>query len=222
MRRQRRANVDDRATREEGSAPLDTNPEAEDGRSDQPEPTQSESSTQPLPTSDGALDEDRQELLRQREELALLHSELDTRGRRQRRITLLRKIVAAVLVAIAALGVTLSVIGVWAGRTTLDTDRWVETVAPLSQDPAVQAAVSTYMTDQFFATLNVEQRVQEALPPRSAFLAIPLTCFPSSTTFLALSNSRPQPSSARRSTCRRSPTARYQRDSRQRSKARSE
>jgi hypothetical protein len=113
--------------------------------------------------------------LRQREELARLHDQLDTRGRRERRVTLLRQVLAAILVALAALGVTLSVIGVWAGRTTLDTDRWVETVAPLSEDPAVRAAVSTYMTDQIFDTLNVEQRVEEALPPRAAFLATPLT-----------------------------------------------
>jgi len=70
--------------------------------------------------------------------------------------------------------VTMSVIGVWAGRTTLNTDRWVSTVAPLDRDPAVRAAVSTYMTDQIFTTLNVDQRVREALPPRAAFLASPL------------------------------------------------
>ena len=44
-----------------------------------------------------------------------------------------------------------------------------------SQDPAVRAAVSTYATEQIFTTLNVEQRVKEALPPRAAFLASPLT-----------------------------------------------
>jgi hypothetical protein len=110
-----------------------------------------------------------------REELAELHRELDNRGRRQRHITRLRQIVAALLVAVAALGVTMSVIGVWAGRTSLNTDRWVETVTPLDQDPAVRAAVSTYITDQIFKTLNVEQRVEEALPPRAAFLALPMS-----------------------------------------------
>ncbi|MEP7194846.1 MAG: hypothetical protein ABI903_18565 [Actinomycetota bacterium] len=120
-------------------------------------------------------DAERQEIERQKEELALLHRQLDTRGRRQRRITLLRQVVAAVLVFIAALGATASVIGVWAGRTTLNTDRWVETVAPLSQDPAVRAAVSAYSTEQIFSTLNVEQRVREALPPKAAFLTSPLT-----------------------------------------------
>jgi hypothetical protein len=120
-------------------------------------------------------DEGPQDVQRLREELAALHSQLDTRGRRRRRITSLRQIVAALLVVVAALGVTMSVIGVWAGRTTLNTDRWVATVAPLAEDPAVRAAVSTYTTDQIFNTLNVDQRVQAALPPRAAFLAPAMT-----------------------------------------------
>lgn len=39
----------------------------------------------------------------------------------------------------------------------------------------MRAAVSAYMTDQVFNTLNVQQRVQEVLPPLAAFLATPLT-----------------------------------------------
>ena len=158
-----------------------TDSEDEEKRPGPVEPARSESSTQPLSTPGAGsdqgqeLDGEQQEIERQKAELASLHQQLDTRGRRHRRITLLRQIVAAVLVFIAALGVTASVIGVWAGRTTLNTDRWVETVSPLSQDPAVRAAVSTYSTEQIFSTLNVEQRVTEALPPRAAFLASPLT-----------------------------------------------
>ena len=110
--------------------------------------------TQP-DNSEGRTGEDPQEVQRLRQELAAAQTQLDTRGRRHRRITMWRGIIAAVLVVLAALGVTLSVIGVWAGRTTLNTDRWVETVTPLEQDPAVRAAVSTYTTEQIFSTLNV-------------------------------------------------------------------
>jgi hypothetical protein len=151
------------------------NSDDEDGRSvpSQPPPSGS-SSTQPLPSSEAATNDDR-EVQRLREELASANSQLDTRGRRHRRLTMARQIIAALLVVIAALGVTLSVIGVWAGRTTLNTDRWVETVTPLDKDPAVRAAVSVYLTDQVFKTLNVDQRVKEALPPKAAFLASPLT-----------------------------------------------
>jgi len=155
-----------------------THSDDEEERSGPAEGAQSMSSmspTQPLPGSAGASDEGQSETETLREEVAALHSELDTRGRRRRRIIWLRQIVAALLVVVAALGITMSVIGVWASRTTLNTDRWVETVAPLDDNPAVRAAVSTYMTSQIFTTLNVDQRVKEALPPRAAFLASPLT-----------------------------------------------
>jgi hypothetical protein len=152
-----------------------THSDDEESRSGPAEPSRSGSSTQPLPSSGARTDDSAQEVRRLQEELAAANSQLDTRGRRHRRVTTLRQIVAALLVVIAALGVTMSVIGVWAGRMTLNTDRYVETVTPLSQDPAVRAAVSTYVTDQVFTTLNVEQRVTEALPPRAAFLASPLT-----------------------------------------------
>jgi len=139
------------------------------------EPTRSESPTQPLSSTNERSDDGEQEMQRLRKDLAAAEARLDTRGRRARRVTVLRQIVAAVLIFFAALGTTLSVVGVWAGRTTLNTDRWVETVAPLSQDPAVRAAVATYSTEQIFTSLNVEQRIKEALPPKAAFLASPLT-----------------------------------------------
>jgi hypothetical protein len=155
------------------------NPEEKEQPSVPSEQTPPRSSTQPmsqpLSGSTEAAAEDPAEAERLREQVAELHGKLDTRGRRHRRVTRLRGVVAAMLVVVAALGVTASVIGVWAGRTTLDTDRWVETVTPLDQDPAVRAAVSTYVTDQVFASLNVDQRVKEALPPRASFLASPLS-----------------------------------------------
>lgn len=147
----------------------------EEGRLSPAEPSRSEDSTQPLPSAGAGTNDSARELQHLREELATANSRLDTRDRRHRRITTLRQVVAALLVVIAALGVTMSVVGVWAGRTTLNTDRWVETVTSLDKDPAVRAAVATYVTDQVFTTPNVDQRVQEALPPKAAFLVSPLT-----------------------------------------------
>lgn len=152
-----------------------TDPQGEQEHSGVADPAETGSSTQPLPRSGGGPGDLQQEVQRLQEELTAANTQLDTRGRRHRRITWFRQIVAATLVLIAALGVTLSVVGVWAGRTTLNTDRWVETVTPLDKDPAVRAAVSTYMTDQVFKTLNVDERVKEALPPKAAFLASPLS-----------------------------------------------
>jgi hypothetical protein len=67
------------------------------------------------------------------------------------------------------------VVGLWAARTTLDTDRWVATVGPLPANPRVAEAVSIYVTDELFRVLDVEDRVAEALPPEAAFVAAPVT-----------------------------------------------
>src|SRR5688572_16156892 len=85
-----------------------------------------------------------------------------------------RGVLAAVLTAVAAFTLVLSVVGLWAARTTLSTDRWVSTVAPLPQDPQISAAVAEYATTQTLAVIDVEQRLREVLPPQAAFAAGPI------------------------------------------------
>jgi hypothetical protein len=113
------------------------------------------------------------ELARLRSELSVLRARLDTRRRRGSYVTGGRRFTAAVLVAITAFALVMSVVGVWAATTVLNTDRWVATVAPLPQNPQVAAAVADYATVQVFEAINVEQRVRTALP-RAAFVAGPL------------------------------------------------
>ncbi|MBO3739218.1 hypothetical protein J5X75_16955 [Actinoplanes sp. NEAU-H7] len=87
----------------------------------------------------------------------------------------MRRGVAAVLAAVAAFALVTSVVGLWAATTTLNTDRWVATVAPLPQDPKVNAAVAEYATTEVFRVLDVEQRLRAVLPEQAAFVAGPLT-----------------------------------------------
>ena len=115
------------------------------------------------------------ELARLRAEVSQLRARLDTRGRRAAALGALRRVTAAVLVAVAAFGVVASVVGLWAARTTLNTDRWVATVAPLPRNPQVAAAVSDYASTQLFEVLDVEQRLRAVLPAQAAFVAGPLT-----------------------------------------------
>ncbi|OLB63984.1 MAG: hypothetical protein AUI10_13020 [Actinobacteria bacterium 13_2_20CM_2_72_6] len=100
---------------------------------------------------------------------------MDTRRRRTRTAGRVRGTVAAVLAAVAAFALVASTVGLWAAHTTLNTDRWVATVAPLPKDPQVSAAVAQYTTTQVFEVLDVEQRVRAALPDKAAFVAAPLT-----------------------------------------------
>ncbi|WP_320776833.1 hypothetical protein [Streptomyces sp. CRN 30] len=115
------------------------------------------------------------ELERLRAEVARLRDRTATDRRRRARTRTLRRTVAAVLVALAAVVAVMSVVGVWGSRTTLNTDRWVATVGPLPKDPEVNTAVATYLSQEIFTQLDVERRLTEALPPRAAFLAGPLT-----------------------------------------------
>jgi hypothetical protein len=95
---------------------------------------------------------------------------------------------SAVLIIIACVLAPLSVASVWASSVLSDTDQYVETVAPLAEDPAVQSAVANEVTQAIFENLDVEEVTTEALetiaaqpdvPPRVADalpgLAVPIT-----------------------------------------------
>ncbi|WP_436533049.1 hypothetical protein [Actinoplanes sp. HUAS TT8] len=128
--------------------------------------------TSPAGPPAAAPPSDTDELVRLRAENAALRTRLARRRPISRTV---RGTTAAVLAAIAAFALVTSVVGLWAARTTLNTDRWVATVAPLPQDPKVSAAVADYATTQFFQVLDVEQRLRTVLPQQAAFIAGPLT-----------------------------------------------
>ncbi|MEV6300618.1 hypothetical protein AB0M02_14520 [Actinoplanes sp. NPDC051861] len=107
--------------------------------------------------------------------MAALRAQLETGRRRRPGGHAIRGALAAVLVVLAAFALVTSVVGLWAARTTLNTDRWVATVAPLPQDPQVNAAVAQYATTQVFEVVDVETRLREVLPPQAAFVAGPIT-----------------------------------------------
>ena len=86
-----------------------------------------------------------------------------------------RRISAIVLVVLASILVPLSLAAIWLDNQIQDTDKYVETVAPLSYDDDIANAVSERLTDELFQAINVEQQIEEVLPEQGAFLAGPLT-----------------------------------------------
>lgn len=64
---------------------------------------------------------------------------------------------ATLLALLAAVLVVASVTARYARSELLDTDRYVETVAPLASDPQVQAAVADRVTDEIMARLPLEK-----------------------------------------------------------------
>ena len=87
-----------------------------------------------------------------------------------------RSIVAATLITLSCLLAPLSVTAVWAKNQVSNTDRYVETVAPLAQDPAIQSAVASRVTEEVFRYVDVETLTSDTLaalsrqnlPPRAA------------------------------------------------------
>jgi hypothetical protein len=70
---------------------------------------------------------------------------------------------STVLIVVACLLAPLSVVSVWARGEVTDTQRYVETVAPLAQDPAVQQAVTDRITAEIFKYVDVSALTSEAV-----------------------------------------------------------
>ena len=74
-------------------------------------------------------------------------------GVRHRR---LRKAGAAVLLVVTLLLAPLAVVAAWVQETVADTDRYVETVAPLASEPAVQQVVIDRLTNEVVKNVDVK------------------------------------------------------------------
>ena len=84
---------------------------------------------------------------------------------------------SAVLISLACLLAPLSVTSVWASTQVSDTDQYVQTVAPLADDPAVQSAIAEDVSRAVLEYIDVETLTSELLqtlaqgenvPPRIA------------------------------------------------------
>jgi hypothetical protein len=102
-----------------------------------------------------------------------LRAELATAPRK--RAVRTRRVLAVVLVVLTSIVVTVSVTAVWARRNALNTDRWVRTVGPIAEEPAVQQALGRYITDQAMTAIDPQELFESALPERGQILAAPLT-----------------------------------------------
>lgn len=85
-----------------------------------------------------------------------------------------RKWTAALLVLVSSLSIMVSVVAVWAHHTIFDTDAFMETIEPVLQDPALNAALGDYITEEVTGALDLEQRLQQPLADIDAFLTAAL------------------------------------------------
>ena len=85
-----------------------------------------------------------------------------------------RPVLVTVLVIVAGVLAPASIVASWARDEVSNTDRYVQTVAPLANDPAVQQAIVDRVTTELFSRIDVQAVTKDAvdalaaqgLPPR--------------------------------------------------------
>jgi hypothetical protein len=85
-----------------------------------------------------------------------------------------RRAVVWTLVILASLIGFVSILTTWVNRQLLDNNSWQKASTQVIQDPKVQSAVSLYLVNQLYASVNVEAALQKRLPPSLQGLAGPL------------------------------------------------
>lgn len=85
-----------------------------------------------------------------------------------------KNIAAIILIVLGCMIATVSVAIVWLNRVVLDSDEYVVTITPLSEDPAIRNAVANRITDELFRRTRAEDLAREALPEKADFLAAPI------------------------------------------------
>ena len=68
------------------------------------------------------------------------------------------------LIVLGSLLAFLSVFAIWVERQALDTSEWVDTSGHLIRNQTIRTALSDYMVEQLYENVDVERKVEEALP----------------------------------------------------------
>jgi hypothetical protein len=92
----------------------------------------------------------------------------------QRKVALRRTFRRASVVGLLVLGcglALLSVVAIWLRVTLLNTDRYVNTVAPIAAEPAVQKAVADKLNTAINSKIDFDSLARQVLPDRADVLA---------------------------------------------------
>jgi hypothetical protein len=103
----------------------------------------------------------RDEVASLREELATAHTE--PLPKRRRDSARWRSLTAVTLIVLACLLAPLAVVAVWASHEVSDANRYVQTVAPLAENPALQNAVADDITNQITRRVDINSLTNQVL-----------------------------------------------------------
>ena len=105
-------------------------------------------------------DSDRAELERLRAEVAELEQQVHAPATRNRNGRW-RTVVATLLIIFGAFFIPASIMAMWTTSEITDTNRYVDTIAPLANNPAIQDSVANTITNQIFTYVDVKNLTQQ-------------------------------------------------------------
>src|SRR4051794_27910897 len=80
---------------------------------------------------------------------------------------------AIALIVLASVIAFFAVFAVWAKRQLLETDTWTQTSTELLEDHDVQQALNGFLIDELFTKVDVQKKLEKALPDEAQGLAGP-------------------------------------------------
>src|SRR5437016_4951677 len=86
-----------------------------------------------------------------------------------------RRALVAIFVIVSVVLVPLAGLSIWVRNLVLDTNHYVDTVAPLATNKAITDVVAKRATNRLFQQVDVEAQAKDALPDRAQFLAGPIS-----------------------------------------------
>jgi hypothetical protein len=84
------------------------------------------------------------------------------------------RILTTAIVTVATILAFFACFAVWANRQALNTDHWTSTSSKLLENKDVQDALSVYLVNQLYASANVQERLEKALPSEVKGLSGPV------------------------------------------------
>jgi len=121
------------------------------------------------------LEADRRRIAELEMENAALAASRETSGKSTSKRRRTHRFWVAVLLILGMVLTPVAILALFLRSEIGDTGRYVQTVKPLSSNPAIQAYVADQITHELFTRVDVDSYVKEALPERAQALAGPLT-----------------------------------------------
>lgn len=84
-----------------------------------------------------------------------------------------RRAAAITLIALASLVAFLAIFAIWLNRQALDTDNWTRTSSEMLEQPVIRDQIAARLTDELYASVDVEAALRDVLPARAEPLAGP-------------------------------------------------